>query len=156
MGLSRRVTGNADLGAEVVQEVFVRLWETPSRFDPDRGSLRSFLLADVHGRAVDLVRAETARRRREERDQVEQMRIELDTPEDEVVAMAASAELRDALACLAADERRPIELAYFGGHSYREVAAILGEPEGTIKSRIRRGLTRLRASLAMPEHRVAG
>lgn len=148
VALARRVAGNDDLAAEVAQEVFVRLWTTPSRFDPDRGSLRSFLLADAHGRAVDVVRSEVARRRREERDHAESMTVDLDTPEEEVVAAAMSAELRAAVDTLAPGERRAIELAYFGGHSYREVADILGEPEGTIKSRIRTGLLRLREALA--------
>lgn len=147
LALARRVAGNDDLGAEVVQEVFVRLWSTPSRFDPDRGSLRAFLLADAHGRAVDVVRSEVARRRREERDVMEAATVDLETPEEEVVAAAASAELRAAVETLSTDERRAIELAYFGGHSYREVAELLGEPEGTIKSRIRTGLLRLRDTL---------
>jgi RNA polymerase sigma factor (sigma-70 family) len=64
--LGRRVTRNDAMAAEIVQEIFVRLWATPERFDPERGSLRAFLLADVHGRAVDAVRSEVARRRREE------------------------------------------------------------------------------------------
>lgn len=148
VALARRVAGNDDLAAEITQEVFVRLWTAPSRFDPDRGALRSFLLADAHGRAVDVVRSEVARRRREERDHADRMTVDLDTPEEEVVATAASVELRAAVASLSHDERRAIELAYFGGHSYREVAEILGEPEGTIKSRIRSGLLRLRESLA--------
>ena len=149
LALARRVVGNADLAAEITQEVFVRLWTAPSRFDPDRGALRSFLLADAHGRAVDVVRSEVARRRREERDHAERMTVDLDTPEEEVMAASASAELRAAVETLSVDERRAIELAYFGGHSYREVAAMLGEPEGTIKSRIRTGLLRLRETLTV-------
>src|SRR5260370_19652619 len=65
--LARRVLGDATSAEEVVQEVFLRLWNTPDRFDPDRGSLRAFLLAQAHGRSVDLVRADTSRRRRAER-----------------------------------------------------------------------------------------
>ncbi len=147
LGLARRIAGSDDLAAEITQEVFVRLWTTPSRFDPDRGALRSFLLADAHGRAVDVVRSEIARRRREERDHFEQMTVDLDTPEEEVVAAAMSAELRATLEALPPDERRAIQLAYFGGHSYREVAEMLDVPEGTVKSRIRSGLTRLRVNL---------
>ena len=66
--LSRRLTGERALAEEVVQEVFLRLWNEPDRFDPERGSLRSYLLAHAHGRSVDLIRAETSRRNREERD----------------------------------------------------------------------------------------
>jgi RNA polymerase sigma-70 factor (ECF subfamily) len=142
--LARRVLRDDQRAADVVQDVLMRLWERPERFDPERGALRSFLLADVHGRSVDLVRAEQSRRRREERDHVERLRDEPPSTEEEVVVRELSAEVRSALAVLTDDERRAVELAYYGGHSYRDVAVILGEAEGTVKSRIRSGLTKLR------------
>jgi RNA polymerase sigma-70 factor, ECF subfamily len=145
-GLARRVIRDDELAADVVQDVFVRLWERPERFDPERGSLRSYLLADVHGRSVDLIRAEEARRRREERDHVERLRDPVPTVEDEVVIRGLSADVRESLALLSDDERRAIELAYFDGHSYRDVAILLEEPEGTVKSRIRSGLAKLRSA----------
>jgi RNA polymerase sigma-70 factor (ECF subfamily) len=145
-GLARRVIRDDELAADVVQDVFVRLWERPERFDPERGSLRSYLLADVHGRSVDLIRAEEARRRREERDHVERLRDPVPTVEDEVVIRGLSADVRESLASLSDDERRAIELAYFDGHSYRDVAILLEEPEGTVKSRIRSGLAKLRSA----------
>ena len=67
-GLAQRICNDRSLAEEIVQEVFLRLWNDPERFDPARGALRSFLLTQVHGRSVDLVRAESARRTREERD----------------------------------------------------------------------------------------
>lgn len=145
--LATRVLADRTLAEEIVQEVFLRLWDHPERFDPARGTLRSFLLAMGHHRAVDLVRSEAARRAREERDHRRQAEAGYDL-EHEVWDLAVSDHVRDALGSLPDDERRAIEMAYFGGKSYREVAAILEQPEGTVKTRIRSGLRRLRAGLA--------
>lgn len=145
-GLARRVVGDRTLAEEVVQEVFVRLWREPERFDAERGSLRSFLLAQVHGRSVDLLRAETARRAREERD-ARRGDDAIDDLERRVLDLAQAEAVRRALETLAPAERAAIELAYFGGHTYRDVAVLLEQPEGTIKSRIRAGLLHLRAAL---------
>ena len=145
-GLAQRILGSRPLAEEVVQEVFLRLWNEPEKFDPARGTLRAFLLAQTHGRSVDLVRAESARRAREERDARRTADAGYDL-EREVEDLALAEHVRDALGELNDGERAAIELAYFGGHSYREVATLLGEPEGTIKSRIRIGLRRLRDTL---------
>ncbi len=144
--LARRVLNDRSLAEEVVQELFVRLWRDPERFDPGRGSLRSFLLAQVHGRSVDLLRAEVARRGREERDAFRSPAID-DDLERAVLDLTEAEAVRAALGSLAEGERTAIELAYFGGHTYREVATLLEQPEGTVKSRIRSGLLRLRAAL---------
>lgn len=144
--LARRLTGERALAEEVVQEVFLRLWNEPDRFDPERGSLRSYLLAHAHGRSVDLIRAETSRRNREDRD----ARLTAESGYDlerEVWDLAVADQVRDALDTLSDGERTAIELAYFGGHTYREVAALLEQPEGTVKSRIRAGLVRLRVAM---------
>ena len=146
LGLARRVLGDRTLGEEVVQEVFVRLWREPERFEPGRGSMRSFLMAQVHGRSVDLLRAETARRAREEREALRRVDVDIDL-EREVLQLTEAEAVRRALATLSDGEREAIELAYFGGHTYREVATLLEQPEGTVKSRIRAGLLRLRAAL---------
>jgi len=145
-GLAQRICNDRTLAEEIVQEVFLRLWNEPERFDPARGALRSFLLAQVHGRSVDLVRAESARRVREERDARRSVPVDHDL-EREVWELTLHEHVRDALGALTVDEREAIELAYFGGHSYREVADILGQPEGTVKSRIRAGLGRMRDAL---------
>jgi RNA polymerase sigma-70 factor (ECF subfamily) len=146
LALGRRVLGDRVLAEEVVQEVFVRAWREPERYDPARGSMRSFLLAQVHGRAVDLLRAESARRAREQRDALRTTPPGHDL-EREVLDLTEAEAVRNALGTLGEGERKAIELAYFGGHTYKEVAVLLEQPEGTVKSRIRSGLLRLRAAL---------
>jgi RNA polymerase sigma-70 factor (ECF subfamily) len=144
--LARRLLIDNALAEEVVQEVFLRLWSQPDRFDPDRGSLRSYLLAQSHGRAVDLLRSETSRRRREEREARATAESGYDI-EREVLDLAVGEHVKDVLNKLPSEERQAIELAYFGGFSYRQVATKLDQPEGTVKSRIRSGLKRMRADL---------
>ena len=144
--LSRRLLADATLAEEIVQEVFLRLWNSPERFDPERGTLRAYLLAQCHGRSVDLLRSETSRRAREERDARRTAEAGYDL-EHEVVDLTIAERVKDALHTLPPGEREAIALAYFGGHTYREVAELLDEPEGTVKSRIRAGLQRMRAEL---------
>lgn len=146
LGLARRILGDQSLSEEVVQEVFLALWRSPERFDPERGALRSYLLTQTHGKSVDIVRAETSRRAREERDARLQVESGYDL-EREVWDLSVADRVRQAMVSLSEGERRAIELAYFGGQTYREVAVTLGEPEGTIKTRIRSGLKRMRGIL---------
>ncbi|HSZ35974.1 MAG TPA: sigma-70 family RNA polymerase sigma factor [Acidimicrobiales bacterium] len=145
-GLARRVLQNTSEAEDVTQEVFLRLWREPERFDPDRGSLRSFLLAQAHGRAVDAVRSSSSRRAREAREAALTARAEYDM-QHEAWDLALADQMARAMGELSDDERRAIELAYFDGHTYREVAQVLDQPEGTIKSRIRSGMQRLRTAL---------
>ncbi len=144
--LARRVSNDETLAEEVVQEIFLRLWNSPDRFDPERGTLRSFLLAQGHSRAVDAVRSESSRKRRETADLHRTAESGYDV-EREVWDLAVADNVKAVVNELPVDERRAIELAYFGGHSYREVAAMLSQPEGTVKSRIRNGLRRMRTAL---------
>lgn len=145
-GLARRVTSDATAAEDVVQEVFLRLWDQPDRFDSARGSLRSFLLAQSHSRAVDLVRSRAARARREERDARTTANAGYDL-EREVWDLTVADQVAQAVSSLPEEERAAIELAYYGGYTYREVATMLSQPEGTVKSRIRNGLRRMKRSL---------
>ena len=145
-GLAKRLLTDDARAEEIVQEVFIRLWNEPGRFDAERGTLRSYLLAQTHGRSVDLIRSEVSRRRREEREVREQAEGGYDIAR-EVWDMALAGHVREAMSVLTEGERAAIELAYFGGLTYKEAAAELGEAEGTVKSRIRIGLKRLRHEL---------
>jgi RNA polymerase sigma-70 factor (ECF subfamily) len=145
-GLARRVLNNASEAEDVTQDVFLRLWNQPDRFDPGRGTLRSFLLTQSHGRAVDAVRSLKARRHRESGEARRTATAEYDM-QHEVWDLAVADQVARALGDLPDDERRAIELAYFDGHTYVEVADLLGQPEGTVKSRIRNGMRRMRALL---------
>ena len=145
--LARRLLNDNQLAEEILQEVILRLWNTPERFDPERGSLRAYLLPQTHGRSVDLLRSETSRRRREEREARQSPHFG-DDIEREVIDLTVSEKVKEVVAGLPIDERQAIELAYFGGHTYRQVAVMLDAPEGTVKSRIRSGLRRLRKDLA--------
>lgn len=140
----QRLTGSASLAEDVVQDVFVRLWESPGSFDPIRGALATYLVSIARGRAIDIMRSDRARRTREHRTQQGLV------PNDPLSVAMTGHEmtlLRSLLDSLPDQERMPIELAYFGDLTYRQVAQLLGEPEGTTKSRIRSGLTRLRNQL---------
>ncbi len=145
--LARRILRHDPSAEEITQEVFLDLWQRPEKFDSERGTLRSFLLARTHGRSVDMIRSEEARKHREERTSRETATAGYDL-EHHVWDLAVADQVKESLADLPVEMREPIELAYFGGHTYREVATVLGTPEGTVKSRIRTGLATLRASLA--------
>lgn len=141
-GLLRR----EELAQDVTQDVFVRLWKRPDRYDASRGSLSSFLQLDAHGRSVDLIRSEESRSKREIADARRSSNYQ-DGPEEEAMKMITSERVRDALDSLKETERAPIAMAFYLGYSYRKVATVLGVPEGTVKSRIRSGLAKLREML---------
>lgn len=144
LGLARRVLGDEHRAEDVVQAVLVRLWSEPHRYDAARGALRSFLYRETQSRAIEMVRSEQARTARERHEiDARPTSTRDDDVEQEAWAMIRAELVRDALASLSPGEREVIDLAYFGGHSYREVARLLELPEGTVKSRIRTGLAKL-------------
>ena len=142
--IALRVLRDEALAEDVVQDTFVAFWMAPERFDPARGSLRTFLLTIAHRRAVDIVRSEVARSRRELTGP-EPGRVDV---EEEVWVRSLSQTVRAALTELSDGEREAISLAYFGGMSYAAVAEQLGAPEGTVKSRIRSGMRKLSVTLS--------
>lgn len=147
-GLARRVTRDDHLAQDITQDVFTYLWELPDRVDLTRGSLRSYLAVVAHRRAVDEVRRSERRSRTETAGAPSEA---AEGPEPLVVDAAAQAWTSQRLAAvleqLPADQRAAIELAYFEGQTYVEVAHTLGIPEGTAKSRLRLALARLRSLL---------
>lgn len=147
-GLAFRLVGDRSLAEEVTQDVFVLLWRQPGRFDPSRGSLRSYLLTKCHGRSVDVVRHETARRQREERDGRSRKEHQVADVSVEVCDLALHEQVASVVETLPAAEREAIALAYSADVTYREVAVILDTPEGTVKTRIRSGLRRLRLKMS--------
>ena len=149
-GIAVRVVRDRAQAQEVAQEALVELWRTAARYDRSRGSAMAWALTIAHRRAVDRVRSETASRERAARS------ARLDLTEDEPANEAAEANLdrqrvRNALDTLTAAQRQSIELAYYGGYTYPEVASLLQLPLGTVKTRIRDGLIRLRDAMGVTE-----
>lgn len=155
--LVRRVAGRVLAGSadvdDLVQDVFFRLWLDPAAFEPGRGSLGTFLATVARRRAIDRVRADSARARREAHDGP--MPVAGDRVAEAVEARDVGTAIRAAVELLPALEQAAIRLAYFADHSYRDVAALLGVPEGTVKSRIRAGLGRLRRTADVVALQVA-
>ena len=147
--VARMVLGANSGFDDVVAEVFAALWFAPDKFDPDRGSLLGFLRLRARGRSIDLLRSESSRHRREQRDaSAPGVSPAIDA---ELVEAEIGETLRRAVARLPEGERTAIELAYFAGMTYRAVACQLELPEGTVKSRIRSGLQRLRTQVDIDE-----
>ena len=146
-GLARRVTGDSTLAEDVVQEVLTTLWSHPERFDPTRGSLRAFLGVQAHRRAVDAVRREVRRAAHEGREKALDPGAGEPFP-DETESIGLVDIIRQAIGRLPAPQRQAVELAYFQGCTQRELAGVLGIPEGTAKSRLRLAQAKLSEWLA--------
>jgi len=145
-GTIKRVLRNPAQTDEVTQETFLDVWRTAGRFDPDRGSAITWILTLAHRRAVDRVRSEEAHQRRADRLR-EVPTVDTTSTADEVVEGLDRARVGRALTQLTPAQRQSVELAFYGGHTHTEISALLGLPLGTVKTRIRDGLIRLRDSL---------
>ena len=146
-GAALRVLGQWTAAQDVAQDVFVELWSHPDRYDPAAGSLRTYLTVLARRRAIDVVRSELRRIARQERNHRLTPHQGIASPSDEVEAAEAAGVVRGAVRLLPGSQREVVELAYFGGLSYREVALAIGIPEGTAKSRLRLALARLESVL---------
>lgn len=141
------VLRDRDLAADVTQDVFMRLWNNPDRYDPQRGSLGAYLAVDAKGRSIDMLRSRQAAAAREKVDHLERIHEGRAGTEEEAMQRLVGTDVQRVLATLPDDQRVPITLAYFDELSYRAVAEHLSLPEGTVKSRIRSGLRSLKASM---------
>jgi len=146
-GVALRVVRNPAMAEEITQEAFVEMWRAASRFDENRGSVRGWAATITHRKAVDRVRSEQARTNREDRDHARDHQPPADIVTETIERAEDRSEVLIALDTLTENQREAVTLAYFGGNTYREVALLLDTPEGTVKTRIRDGLTKMRDQL---------
>lgn len=147
--LIRRVVRDVSMSEEVLQEVFVEVWRQATRFDARRGSARGWLCTIAHRRAVDTVRSSEAARRRESEDGLLTLEQQVVDVQEEGIMRVESARVHSAMKALTTAQSEAIRLAYFGGFTHREVAALLDIPVGTAKTRIRDGMIVLRDRLGV-------
>ncbi|MEX2550746.1 MAG: ECF RNA polymerase sigma factor SigK [Nitriliruptoraceae bacterium] len=143
-GVIHRVLRDPAQAEEVTQEVMLEVWANAARFDGERGSPRTWIVTMARRRAIDRVRSEQASRDRTRRMGIRDQGRAFDEVSERVILDEEHAEVTAALGALTDLQRRAIELAYFEGHTYREVAELLDTPLGTVKTRMRDGLLRMR------------
>ena len=147
--LAYRILGAPGPAEDAVQEAFLTVWRNRARYLPERGSVRTWVLAIAHGRSIDVLRRNLVHaRRRTEVDDLEERQVARERTDDEVVQREEAHEVNTALAGLPTSQRKVLELAYFGGFTHREIAKMLEEPLGTVKGRMRLGLEKLRDQLS--------
>lgn len=148
-GLVKRVVRDPAQSQEVTQEIFVDIWQQAARFDVDRGQAMSWILVIAHRRAVDRVRASQASKDRDLRQGIKEYQETYDDVADTVEIAMESERVHKALATLTKPQQEAISLAYYGGYTHQEVAVLLKIPVGTVKTRIRDGMIRLRDKLGV-------
>lgn len=146
-GLVRRVVVDSTISEEVTQEVFLQVWNRAADYSPTLGSPMAWIMTLAHRRAVDRIRSEQASRNRLTRWSASEVQTPFDDVMETVLARAESVAVRAAFAALSEKQRQAIEMAYYRGLTYAQVAEVLGAPLGTVKGRIRDGLGRLRDAL---------
>jgi RNA polymerase sigma-70 factor (ECF subfamily) len=146
--LAYRMCGRQAMAEDIVQEAFMSLWRSGARYDASRGSVRTWVLSVVRNRAIDLFRREGARGGRElaEEDAAERMPAP-ELTDTEVERRDEARQIRKALGKLPPDQRQVIELSFFGGFTHSQIASMLELPSGTVKGRMRLGLTKMRLVL---------
>ncbi len=149
--IAYRITNDATLAEDVVQDAFLGAWRNAARYAEGRGSVKTWLLSIVHHRAIDAVRRRRPTTALPEREDVPPPAFQLPDVWGEVAAVLDAEAIQVALAALSDVQREAIELAYFGGLTQQEVATRLGAPLGTVKSRIRLGLLAMRRALTSEE-----
>jgi RNA polymerase sigma-70 factor, ECF subfamily len=143
-----RLCGRRALAEDIVQDAFLSLWRSGAGYDRVRGSVRSWVLSAVHNRAVDALRRSGSRESRNVPDEgITERLASPDSTDAEVERRDDARRVRSALDELPTDQRHVIELAYFGGFSHNQIAEILELPAGTVKGRMRLGLTKMRHAL---------
>ena len=146
--LAYRMVGKQAAAEDVVQEAFLSIWRSRLRYDKTRGSVRTWVLGIVHNRAVDGLRRSTVHDRgRETLDVVEERHEARERTDVEVARREEARSVRGALNTLPDEQRKTIELAYFGGYTHSEIAELVKEPLGTVKGRMRLGLEKMRREL---------
>jgi RNA polymerase sigma-70 factor (ECF subfamily) len=148
--LAYRIVGDRSAAEDVTQEAFISIWRSGARYDPARGSVRSWMLGITRNRAIDFLRSRAGRAPKLDFDDdgVLEQRPAPERTEEEALRRETSSELRGAMGELPGEQSKVIELAYFGGFSHSEIAEILGLPLGTVKGRMRLGLEKIRGEMA--------
>jgi RNA polymerase sigma-70 factor (ECF subfamily) len=150
--LAYRMCGARQLAEDVVQEAFLSIWRSGARYDRRRGSVRTWILGITHHRAIDALRRGVVQDRHRASDEGIEERFEAtDRTDVEVARREEALEVRGALDVLPDEQRRAIELAYYGGFTQSEIAEMLGVPIGTVKGRMRLGMEKMRDRLEPAE-----